>query len=152
MRKTEVAEEMNGLRGSHEILDHTSEVILRVRAADLPGALEEAARAFASLVPGSARPGPGIPDPEPRAFRLEGSDPAALLVGWLNELAFLAESESWIPAEVRATLTRDPEGAEIEARGVRLPRPFVLVKAATFHDFHYREGPGGVEAEVTLDL
>lgn len=135
----------------YEIVDHTSELTLRLRAPDLPGVLAEAARAFASLVPAELRE-EGSGEPVPLTVRLEGEDPGGVLVDWLNELAFRAEAESWIPLEVEARRAAEGPAVEVAAVGRRLSRPFVLVKAATFHDLIYRSGPRGVEAEVTLDI
>lgn len=146
---------------SHQILDHTSEMILRLTAPDFRALLEEAAVAFRELMPGGASPAeaPGWDEADGwRVVPLHGRDPGTLLVDWLNELAFLAETEPWIPTVVESVEALDGDaageggGARVRARGIRLPRPFVLVKAATLHNLAYREGPDGIEAEVTLDV
>jgi SHS2 domain-containing protein len=165
---------------SHQILDHTSEMILRLTAPDFRGLLEEAAAAFRELIPGGASSAvaPGGDDPDGwRETTLHGTDRGTLLVEWLNELAFLAESEPWLPTMVESVEAVDGDAAEeqgdtrerparegevpgalkaprmvVRSRGTRLARPFVLVKAATLHNLIYLEGPDGIEAEVTLDI
>lgn len=169
---------------SHQILDHTSEMILRLTAPDFRALLEEAAVAFRELMPRGASPAeaPGWDEADGwRVVPLHGRDPGTLLVDWLNELAFLAETEPWIPTVVESVEALDGDAAgegggardgppqegeasgavpgtaqaprlRVRARGIRLPRPFVLVKAATLHNLVYREGPDGIEAEVTLDV
>lgn len=131
----------------HEIVDHTSELTLRLRAPSMPALMAVAAEAFLELVP-TERLGAAVE--ETRVLRIPGADPVLLLVGWLNELVYLAEVELWLPTTVVAQEVE--EGLEIHARGRRLLEPFVLVKAATLHDATVTAGERGMEAEVTLDI
>lgn len=147
----------------HQFLDHTSEIVVRLHAASFPELIAEAARAFAGLVPADAV---GRDAPDARELTLEGSDPAAMLVDWMNELVFLAEAERWIPSEISVMEERDgttgPDSAtdggsptsvvRVRARGRILEQPFVFVKAATLHGVEVRRGPNGIEADVTLDV
>jgi SHS2 domain-containing protein len=133
---------------SHEFVDHTSEITLRLRAPSFASLMAEAARAYAELVPtwiarASSR--------EQREFRLAVDDRVATLVEWLNELVYLAEVELWIPVDAEVETRRGGE-LRIRAAGEALADPFVLVKAATLHRARVHEGPDGVEAEVTLDV
>lgn len=132
----------------HELVDHTSEVVVRLRAPSFSELVEEAAYAFLDLVPDRLR---GPEEAEWKEIRVRGSDHGALLVNWLNELVFQAEVEQWVPVEIQ--VDRD-EGSElrIRARGLHLDAPFVLVKAATLHDLDLRQDPSGFEGEVTLDV
>jgi SHS2 domain-containing protein len=140
----------------HTLVDHTSEVVVRLRAPTFSGLLHEAAKAFVELAPPDLHDDPG--DPEWREFVLEGSDRSRMLVDWFNELVFLAESECWLPADLDVREGQGGSGEEdryrytIRARGRRLTRPFVLVKAATLHGLQLGEGLGGFVGEVTLDV
>lgn len=133
--------------GGYEFLDHTSEITLRVRASTYGGLIRESTEAFAALVPDSIERAPveGVRD-----FRMDARDRAAGLVRWLNELAYLSEAESWIPADV--TVSEEGSAVHVRARGAALSTPFVLVKAATLHGARVEEGPGGWLGEVTLDI
>lgn len=135
-------------RPAHEIVDHTSEIVLRLRAPTFPDLIAEAGRAFTDLIPPRLR---GRADRELREFHLPGEDRPAILVDWLNELVYLAEVERWAPTEIEAR-DDDASGLRIRARGIRLEAPFVLVKAATLHDLVLGEGDDGIEGEVTLDV
>jgi SHS2 domain-containing protein len=133
----------------HDFLDHTSELVLRLYASTFPGLIDEAARGFVELVPAQllAREEAGTLE-----VRIPSPDRAAGLVGWLNELVFLAEARSWIPASVER-VDEDPTGLTIRATGRRLNGPFVFGKAATLHGAVFRdEGPAGLYGEVTLDV
>ena len=132
----------------HEIVDHTSEIVLRVWAPDFPTLVQEATRAFGDLVPESiAR----APRPGRRVFGATGRDRAAALVEWLNEAAYLCEAELWLPRDIEAEEPPDG-GLSVWARGEALSEPFVLVKAATLHGARVEPKNGGLVAEVTLDI
>jgi SHS2 domain-containing protein len=139
---------VNLRRAGHELVDHTSEVVVRLRAPSFSDLVEEAAYAFLDLVPDRLR---GPEEAQWKEIRVRGSDHGALLVNWLNELVFQAEVERWVPVEIQ--VDRD-QGSElrIRARGLHLDAPFVLVKAATLHDLDLRQDPSGFEGEVTLDV
>jgi SHS2 domain-containing protein len=131
----------------HELVDHTSEIVVRLWAQDFPGLIQEATRAFADLVPPSLS---REPSSELRRVDLDGQDRTAILVDWLNEMVYLAEAELWLAVEAQAE--ERPGGLSVRARGDLLSAPFVLVKAATLHAATVDERPTGLVAEVTLDI
>jgi len=132
----------------HVLVDHTSEVTVRLRAPTFFGLISEATAAFGDLVPSSSKRGWSA---ERRTLRQHGGDHAAILVGWLNELVYLAEVDQWLPVELEC-LGEGDGAIDLRARGVGLDRPFVSVKAATLYNATAREGRDGWEAEVTLDV
>jgi SHS2 domain-containing protein len=132
----------------HELVDHTSEITMRLHAPTLPALMTEATEAFAELVPSRLR---GVDAGTWRDFRVEDSDAAAGLVEWLNETVYLCEVEQWLPVEAHFTHVNGG-GFRVRARGVRLDAPFVGVKAATLHGAAVRGDETGFEAEVTLDV
>jgi SHS2 domain-containing protein len=136
------------IRPSHQLLDHKSEVQLRVRAASLPGLLAEAGRALAEV---QLRDTPR-PCPSPwRTIEVHSRDRASLLADWLNELVFLAETERWFGMEFEVTQA-DECSLRARARGVVLEVAPGVVKAATLHGLKVEAVPGGLQGEVTLDV
>lgn len=133
---------------SHELLAHTAEVRLRVRAPDFPALAAEAGRALAAIELGGAAPPAGG---AAREIVVRASDEAALLVDWLNELIFLAETERWVATEF-VTEPGDALELRVRARGVSVDTAPSRVKAATHHGLDVRRTGGGVEAEVVLDV
>lgn len=131
-----------------EVLDHTSEVTLRLRAPDLPGLVGQAAAGFLSFVPEGSR---GEVGEGTERFEVDAGDRAATVVEWINELVFRAEAESWIPVEPTVE-EMGGSGVRVTARKLPLSKPFVLVKAATLHDAEIRDSEGSLEVEVTLDI
>ena len=85
-----------------------------------------------------------------REVRVEGDERAALLVRWLDELVFLAETEDLVPEDV--------EHMELSDRGLiatvrcRRDRPRHVVKGATYHDLAFERCDGSVRATVVLDV
>lgn len=133
---------------SHEVIDHTSELRLRLHAASFAGLLAEAGRALAEIQLGG---------PAPRAsggwrvIDLPAAERAGALADWLNELIYLAETERWVGTEFEVAPV---EGGRLEARvgGTTVERLPGLVKAATLHGLRVEDVPGGVSGEVILDV
>ena len=132
----------------HRFLDHTSEITLHVGAADWPGLLAEAGLGLTELLlRGAARTG----DEEWRSLEVSSHDRESLLVDWLNEIVFIAETGLWIPVEIEIEDVSENH-LKARARGVAVEEPPSLVKAATFHDLYVRDLPEGLDAEVILDV
>jgi SHS2 domain-containing protein len=139
---------MARLSPSHELVDHASEIQLRLRAGSLDELLAEAGRALAAIqLGGTAGPATG----PWRQIEVSSPDRASLLVDWLNELVFLAETEQWVSTEFGIDLT-DGRSVRARARGVEVERVPGLVKAATLHRLRLENVPGGMEGEVILDV
>ena len=132
----------------HELLAHTAEVRLRVRAPDFPALAAEAGRALAALELGGDVP---AAQGTARVVELRAADLGALLVDWLNELIYLAETERWVVTE----FDPQPAGAlelRMRVRGAPVDVAPSRVKAATHHGLDVRATADGVEAEVVFDV
>jgi SHS2 domain-containing protein len=129
----------------YEWADHTAEVELRI-SADTPSAVfAEALTAFGELV--SDEPGGEAVEHE---LWLVAADRASLLVQWLEELVYLADTEGFVPSDA---VQLDVGGKELRARvrgRIGMPRP--LVKAVTYHDVEFRRQAGAWHAKVVLDV
>jgi SHS2 domain-containing protein len=141
------------VRASSELLAHTAEVRLRVRGPTLASLAAEAGRALARVELGGAARPRGARGAW-RDVRVESRDSAALLVDWLNELIYLAETLHWVPLEFELETTDASDGLALtgRARGVAVAQAPARVKAATFHGLHVTPIPGGLEAEIVLDV
>ena len=133
---------------SHESVEHVGELVLRVRAWSLAELFIEAARGLAELTLGRRRT---WVSGAPRMLALEARDPAALLVDWLNELIYLAETERWVALEFQgAQVTRTT--LRVHARGAKVKRAPSRIKAATLHGLRLAEEDGMLQADVVLDV
>lgn len=142
---------------SHEFVEHTSEIGVRLRARSFPELIAEAGRALAELqLRGQKR---GLARSKVwRTVEVRAHDDVSLIVDWLNELLFLGETEYFVatdfevmPIEADA---RDPSRRRLHARvlGVALEKDPARVKAATFHGLSVQEVGSGLEAELVLDV
>jgi len=127
---------------SYRWVDHTAEVELHVEAASQEQVLEEAMKAVAELLDGATGP------PETRRVRVEAPDRGALLVQWLEELVFLADTERFVPERAEIILSEVLDAA-VHGR-IGEPRP--LVKAVTYHGLEFEPADGGWRAKVVLDV
>ncbi len=73
-----------------------------------------------------------------------------LLLAWLDELVYLAETEDLVPEELeRVELSGHRVRATVR---FRRGRPRHLVKGATYHRLIVERRDGGVRARVVLDV
>jgi SHS2 domain-containing protein len=129
----------------YEWRGHTAEIELAIEADSEEQVFTDALAAFAELV--------ALDDSGPAVqhdIALEAADRASLLVEWLQELIFLADTESFI-AEGADELRL--EAASIEATLVGRHAPFEpLVKAATYHGLWFEREGNTWRARVVLDV
>ena len=125
-------------------VDHTAEVELEIRADSEREVFADSLAALAELL------GVDGDGDERRTIGVAATDRPSLLVGWLEELAFLAESEGFEPLALESL-----ELTEGELRGVvrgRLGEPPPLVKAVTYHRLSFEPCDSGYCATVILDV
>ncbi len=127
--------------------EHTGELELWVTASSEREVFEEALRALAELLADEeGETGPA----EARLVAVEGGDHARLLAGWLEELAFLAETEGLVP-ERAEELVLAPAGVTARIVGHRGAPPH-LIKAVTLHRLAFERDDDGWRARVVLDV
>jgi SHS2 domain-containing protein len=134
---------------SHEFLEHTAEVQLRIHAENLASLLAQAGIALAELQLGSA----DLPAARGawKDIEVHAADRSALLADWLNELIFRAETERWVPVAFDVT-GADDQVVRARVGGVSVEEAPAMVKAATLHGIRVEAVPGGMEADVILDV
>jgi SHS2 domain-containing protein len=134
----------------YEVFEHTADLGLRIRAADLETLFAEAGQALVSLIVDVA----SIEPRQEATFRIEGRERDYLLFDWLNELLFAFEKDRLLYCEF--TVAFDAEGLSATARGEPLdPSRHELdheVKAITYHGLKVRQEAGGWLAELIVDI
>ena len=135
----------------YEILEHTADVGLRVRAPDLPLLFAEAARALFSVIvanPEAVRPLRKID------LHVEAAARDDLLRDWLAELLYAFETRRLLLCEFDVRL--DESGLSATARGEPLDHDrhelSTEVKAVTYHHLKVEPEGDGWVAEVILDI
>jgi SHS2 domain-containing protein len=128
-------------------VDHTAEVELEIEAPGEREVLDDALRALAELM-GVAF---GQADAsEVRSVAVEAADRPALLATWIEELAFLAESEGFVATRLLELELGEREAHATVAGVLDLPPP--LVKAVTYHRLAFEPSGDGYVARVILDV
>lgn len=133
---------------SHRFLAHTGEIRLHLHAPSLADLLAEAGRALSTLLLRAS----SQPSREPwRDVTVSSSDREGLLVDWLNELIYRAETDLEVATEFDIRQVSDT-GVDGRIRGIRVATPPALVKAATYHGVRIAPAANGLEADVILDV
>jgi len=137
--------------GEFEVIDHTADVGIVVRAATLRNLFETAAEGMFSF----------LIDPmivENRAWRerrVDADDREGLLVAWLNDLLVLLSAEEFVPkafvvdevSERRMRATVHGEPVDPTRHHFKLD-----VKAATYHQLVVRREGDGWWARIIFDV
>lgn len=137
--------------GEFEVIEHTADVGIVVRAATLRDLFETAAEGMLSF----------LIDPltvENRAWRerrVEADDREGLLVAWLNDLLVLLAAEAFVPkvfvvdevGERRLRATVHGEPVDPARHRFRLD-----VKAATYHTLEVRPDEHGWIGRIIFDV
>ncbi len=128
------------------LFDHTADVGIRSDGDDVGDALAQAARGLTAVITGK-KESLGFRSGQERTFFVEAPDHQALVVAFLSELLWLAESEGllWVTGGVDVRPSDDGLRAEAAANMIpfdnKVHRSGVEVKAITYHQlFSGREG------------
>jgi SHS2 domain-containing protein len=132
--------------GGYKEIEHTADWELEIWAPDLAGLLEQAARGMYALTGAVFEPGPR----SKRSLRLEAQDSESLLVGFLTELLYLAETEGLGFDAFQLQL----QGYRLKAglEGAPLRTVSKEIKAVTYHNLKVEDGPQGLQARVVFDV
>lgn len=131
-----------------EEVDHTADVALRVWAPDFEALLVQAARGAASVMTGNLS---SPPFPVRKRLNLEAFDRESLLVAFLGELSYLAESNRYIFTGFEFECVTDSRIIAV-AEGVQVPALKTVIKAVTYHDLEIVETARGLETTIVFDV
>jgi SHS2 domain-containing protein len=135
-----------GVGAGFELLEHTADVGIRARGATLEEAFEQATLGLAEVQGSSAGPGERV------EVRVSATDLGGLLVDWLNEVLWLAETRRAAVADVRVERVGDGTALGWIGFGSGGPEG-TFVKAVTYHRLRVEPDPGGGWlVEVYLDV
>lgn len=129
-------------------VEHTAELELHIDAPSPEAVFEEALLAFGELLTEHSNGTGG--EPAAHVVSAAGPDRPTLLAEWLGELAFLAETERFVPTRVDS-LRLEADVLDATVSGVQASPPD-LVKGVTYHRLEMRERDGGWHATVVLDV
>ena len=135
----------------YETFEHTADLGLRIRADDLRGLFEEAARGLFSVIVTNfddVRPVDEV------TFEVKGIEREELLRDWLAELLYAFHGRHLLLAQFDVRL--DQAGLTATARGEPMdPDRHQIdaeLKAVTYHGLKVEQDPDGWLAEVIVDI
>jgi len=135
----------------HEVFEHTADLGLRVRAADLDALFTEAAQAlFEAIVTDLAT----VQPLKRMDITIEGDDREYLLFDWLKELLYHFDAEHLLLGKFDVhvegnRLTATAWGEPLDRARHQLEHE---VKAITYHGLRVEQTPDGWLAEVIVDI
>jgi SHS2 domain-containing protein len=130
-----------------EEVEHTADRALRIGGQDLAELFTNAALGMNSLMVPAAGGRPAVA----KEIELAAIDAESLLVAWLSELAFWAETESLVFTHFEF-LRISPTRLSAVARGDRMGALEKHVKAVTFHNLEIRSDAAGLTTTVVFDV
>jgi SHS2 domain-containing protein len=134
-----------------ETFEHTADIGLRVRAADLGELFADAARAMFSVMVGNLE---AVRPIEAVSITLERDETDALLRGWLAELLYVFQVRRMVFSSFEVNV--GPTGLTAVVRGEPIDparhETDVEVKAVTWHGLKVERTDGGWLAEVIVDI
>ncbi len=134
-----------------EFFEHTADLGLRVRAADLDALFVDAARALTATVVENPE---DVEPREPVRIALGPEEPAMLLFDWLDELLYRFDTQRFVGARFEVAVRDQRLEATVwgETLDPARHRPGHEVKAITYHGLRVeREGDGWL-AEAIVDI
>lgn len=130
----------------HRELEHTADWALEVWAPDLTSLLAEAARGMYRLMGVVLADGAR----QRRRIELTAADRESLLVDFLAELLYLAESEGLAFDVLELEAAEDWLRAKLEGAPMRSHTKDI--KAVTYHHLKVRDTARGVETRIVFDV
>ncbi len=131
-----------------EVIDHTADWSLRVFGPDLAALFEQAALGMASLLVADLEL---VNNGVERPFAFDEFDTETLLVEWLSELAYWAETERLIFTQFHFEAI-DETSLQATARGGHVTELQKHIKAVTFHNLAITPTPTGLETTIVFDV
>ncbi len=134
-----------------ELFEHTADLGLRVRAADLDSLFRESAEGLFSII---AEGFDEAAASEPIELRIEAARRDYLLFDWLNELLYISDSRRLLLGcfEVRVGQASVTGRARAEPLDESRHRLHHEVKAITYHGLRVERDGEGWLAEVIVDI
>ena len=133
--------------GFYEV-EHTADRALHITGADMEAFLTHAAHGMISLMGFKAS---DLATGETREFSLEAFDKESLLVEWLNELLYWAETRMIIFHHFNFLSTGE-NGLKVILSGCTVSTLAVHIKAVTYHDLKVTRSENGFQATVVFDV
>ena len=135
---------------NYELIEHTADIGIRVKAADLKGLFETAALAMFDIMAETKNQ-----EAAKKAIniKLKADDLEELFIDWLNELLSQSATKELIFSDLKITkLEKNNLEAIASGKDIKNYRINSEIKAATYHQLKLQQLKSGWQAEVILDV
>ena len=130
---------------SYRWAEHTAELELQIEAQREDAVFVDAVHALGELLADGRRG-----DRVSREITVDAPERAVMLLEWLDELVYLAETEDLVPEDVTRIELSDRR--LVATVCCRYDSPRHLVKGATYHRLGFERADHGFRATVVLDV
>lgn len=136
---------------SFTIIEHTADIGIHARGADIESLFEECARGMVSVMMDTNHL---APDRE-MEIRVDGDDDTDLLYAFLAEILYLFDGENFIPIKYKNSrlhegiFTTTARGLLFNPEKHRVERE---IKAVTFHGMNIKKNGNNWETDVIFDI
>lgn len=131
-----------------QVVEHTADWSLRIVGSDLRELFLHAAIGMSTLMFEELESIAAIED---RSLELQSFDAESLLVDWLNELAFWAETEQLLFPNIHIQEITEYK-IQATLKGGRAPELHKHIKAVTYHNLEIMKRGTGLEVTVVFDV
>ncbi len=144
----------NTLAKDYELIEHTADIGIRVRAGDLKGIFKNAALAmFDIAAEKKSRLSAVSRELRTIAVKQDAESLEELFINWLNELLSLSATKELIFSDFKIDKIDDENlRAKAIGLGINNYRVNTEIKAATYHQLKLQKENGGWVAEVIFDV
>ncbi len=134
----------------YEILEHTADICIRVKAEDLKGLFSKSALAMFDII---AEEKSTKIKPQKIEIKVSADDLEELFVNWLNELLSLSAVKDLIFYDFQINkLDKNLIQAVVFGRNIEDYKLNVEIKAATYHELRIQENEAEWQAQVIFDV
>jgi SHS2 domain-containing protein len=131
-----------------EEVEHTADNALRIFGNNLKELMIGAAQGMTHLILGDASK---ISTEIQKSIELQAIDAESLLVEWLSELAYWAETEMLVFKKFRIIEVTDTH-LRASVRGAKAAELEKHIKAVTYHNLKIIKTPKGLEVTIVFDV
>jgi len=139
---------------NYELIEHTADIGIRVKAKDLKELFKNTALAMFEIMAEEKSPVTRHQSPVKRiTIKQKAQDLEELFVNWLNELLSLSSTKELIFSDFKINkLDKNNLEAEAEGEDIKNYKVNMEVKAATYHQLKIEDKGDFWQAEVIFDV
>ncbi len=135
----------------YELIEHTADICIRVKADDLKGLFKNAALSMFDIISEGKKP--VAKKIEKIKIKQKADDIDELFINWLNELLSLSATKELVFSDFEIDkLDKNNLQATLIGKDIKNYKVNTEIKAATYHELKIAKTQSGWQAEVIFDV